>query len=65
MIRLDSEYLKRKTDAMIKILVILLQSALFINAYSDPENAFPALKSSWNSQGEEEVDTVGDLTIYR
>ena len=52
---------------MIKIaLTLTLQFALF-NAHdiSEPGNAFPALESSWNNQGDEEVDTIGDLTIYR
>ena len=52
---------------MIKIVLTLtLQFALFsCHAISEPENAFPALESSWKGQGDEEVDVIGDLTIYR
>ena len=52
---------------MIKIaLTLTLQFALLnTHGISEPGNAFPALESSWNNQGDEEVDTVGDLTIYR
>lgn len=52
---------------MIKIvLTFTLLFALFnAHAINEPRNAFPALESSWNGQGDEEVDTIGDLTIYR
>ena len=52
---------------MIKIVLILtLQFALYsCHAIAEPENAFPALESSWKGQGDEEVDVIGDLTIYR
>ena len=50
---------------MIKIVLTLtLQFAFFhCHAITEPENAFPALESSW--KGDEEVDVLGDLTIYR
>ena len=32
--------------------------------YQDPAGAFPALQSNFSSQ-QEDVDQVGDLTIYR
>ena len=52
---------------MIKIVLTLtLQFAFYsCHAISEPENAFPALESTWRGQGDEEVDVIGDLTIYR
>ena len=52
---------------MIKIVLTLtLQFTLYsCHALSEPENAFPALESTWRGQGDEEVDVIGDLTIYR
>ena len=52
---------------MIKIVLTLTLQFALLNAHSisDPGNAFPALESSWNNQGDEEVNTIGDLTVYR
>ena len=33
--------------------------------YEDPAGAFPALQSNFTSHQEEEVDQLGDLTVYR
>ena len=58
---------ERIIHTMITIVLILtLQFALYsCHAIAEPENAFPALESSWKGQGDEEVDVIGDLTIYR
>jgi len=45
-------------------LIFFLQIFCCLNGEGfDPENAFPALESSWS--GQEEIDVLGDLTIYR
>ena len=58
---------ERIIHMMIKIVLTLtLQFTLYsCHALSEPENAFPALESTWRGQGDEEVDVIGDLTIYR
>ena len=58
---------ERIIHRMIKIVLTLtLQFAFYsCHAISEPENAFPALESTWRGQGDEEVDVIGDLTIYR
>ena len=50
------------------VLVVIISAGVCSAAqshYQDPAGAFPALQSNLSSQQEEEVDQLGDLTVYR
>ena len=48
-----------------KFLILLALRAYFClaDSYQEPMEAFPAVADKWS--GQEEIDTLGDLTVFR
>ena len=66
--RTEHYYTRHLTMKVLCVLVIIsagvCSAAQSQSQYQDPAGAFPALQSNFSSQ-QEDVDQVGDLTIYR